>query len=406
MADPKYANLYGIAHDQPDVYETSDLPEVDQITDIFEEKSEAIERLSISGPDAFNLFKGKEADATTVDFSRVRKSRIGSYNIRSHDWELAAADEEETQLQKYNRLKLEVENLIAEISSFSQNKEKDLTELSDNLQISTNSAQDLLSKIADLKLIEKTGKGSSTSDSTSEGTQFMKLTNHLNGLREKLENKEIPEKELNEVNACVENTAQFLLKLKPNQRTMLIARSTELERKISKLESLIGSGVSSTVRLCNVNVDDGLLNCCQWMVAKLSLLDSTQLDAMECRVGNINSRLEQILSNLNSAAQDTDKDKKINELYELSTKVKEKSELVQNAVERMTALESLHQQGKFTLQTISHLEKLQTELAQNLANNETTLNNIKQSMAANTETINNNIESLKKRIEDLKKPKK
>ena len=38
---------------------------------------------------------------------------------RSRDWELAAADEEETQLQKYNRLKLEVENLIAEISNFS-----------------------------------------------------------------------------------------------------------------------------------------------------------------------------------------------------------------------------------------------------------------------------------------------
>lgn len=74
-----------------------------------------------------------------------------------------------------------------------------------------------------------------------------KLTSHLNSLREKLENKEIPEKELGDVNACIENTAQFLLKLKPNQRTMLIARSTELERKISKLESLIGTGVSSTV---------------------------------------------------------------------------------------------------------------------------------------------------------------
>ena len=30
MADPKYANLPGIAHDQPDVYETGDLPESEQ----------------------------------------------------------------------------------------------------------------------------------------------------------------------------------------------------------------------------------------------------------------------------------------------------------------------------------------------------------------------------------------
>ena len=30
MADPKYANLPGIAHDQPDVYGTGDLPESEQ----------------------------------------------------------------------------------------------------------------------------------------------------------------------------------------------------------------------------------------------------------------------------------------------------------------------------------------------------------------------------------------
>ena len=30
MADPKYANLPGIAHDQPDFYETGDLPESEQ----------------------------------------------------------------------------------------------------------------------------------------------------------------------------------------------------------------------------------------------------------------------------------------------------------------------------------------------------------------------------------------
>nr|ACI68512.1 Dynactin subunit 2 [Salmo salar] len=30
MADPKYANLPGIASNEPDVYETSDLPEDDQ----------------------------------------------------------------------------------------------------------------------------------------------------------------------------------------------------------------------------------------------------------------------------------------------------------------------------------------------------------------------------------------
>lgn len=60
-----------------------------------------------------------------------------------------------------------------------------------------------------------------------------------------------------------------------------------------------------------MNVSDGLISCCQWMIAKLSLLDSSQLDVMECRIGNINSRLEQILSSQNLATQDTEKDKKV-----------------------------------------------------------------------------------------------
>lgn len=58
--------------------------------------------------------------------------------------------------------------------------------------------------------------------------------------------------------------------------------------------------------------------------------------------------------------------------------------------------------GKHSLQTISHLEKLQTELAFNLANNETKLSNIKESMSNNVQTIKNNIESLRQRIDDIK----
>ncbi|CAG2069012.1 unnamed protein product, partial [Timema podura] len=36
MADSKYADLPGIAKDQPDVYETDDLPESDQNTNFYE----------------------------------------------------------------------------------------------------------------------------------------------------------------------------------------------------------------------------------------------------------------------------------------------------------------------------------------------------------------------------------
>ena len=57
-------------HDQPDVYETSELPESEQ----YEyhdgiESSDAIEVLHISAPDAHSKFANKILDASRVDFS-------------------------------------------------------------------------------------------------------------------------------------------------------------------------------------------------------------------------------------------------------------------------------------------------------------------------------------------------
>lgn len=105
MADPKYENLPGIvstlcrksenywsrfvdigvlnfyfsqAYDQPDVYETGDLPEADQPDPSEEEENECIEQLHLSVKDSFNKFKGRFLTGA-VDFSDrlSRKNRIG-----------------------------------------------------------------------------------------------------------------------------------------------------------------------------------------------------------------------------------------------------------------------------------------------------------------------------------------
>ena len=81
MADPKYANLPGIAHDQPDVYETGDLPESEQHYEDDDADQgggggglggimdNAVETLHISASDAMGRFAGKNLDASAVDFS-------------------------------------------------------------------------------------------------------------------------------------------------------------------------------------------------------------------------------------------------------------------------------------------------------------------------------------------------
>lgn len=55
-------------------------------------------------------------------------------------------------------------------------------------------------------------------------------------------------------------------------------------------------------------------------------------------------KLEQTAVKLD--CQDPEKDKKINELYEIISKAKQESHLLPDVLQRMVALESLHQKGK------------------------------------------------------------
>ncbi len=132
-----------------------------------------------------------------------------------------------------------------------------------------------------------------------------------------------------------DNSVHYLFSVKPNKQSQITSHITDLEQRVSKLETLVGSNaghvVSSLVviviryssfrlivylfpiqlRLCNTNTDNGLVNCCQWMIGKLSLLDSTQLDAIETKISNVNSRTEQFLGTYYSFMQDSDKEKKV-----------------------------------------------------------------------------------------------
>lgn len=76
---------------------------------------------------------------------------------------------------------------------------------------------------------------------------------------------------------------------------------------------------------------------------QLSILNSSQLDAVDTRVSNLLPKLEQTAAKLD--CQDTEKDKKINGLYEIILKAKQESHLLPDVLQRMVALESLHQKG-------------------------------------------------------------
>ncbi|KAJ0069105.1 hypothetical protein NL108_017979 [Boleophthalmus pectinirostris] len=119
MADPKYANLPGIAFNEPDVYETGDLPEDDQAQFESEELcSDSVERIVVNPNAAYDKFKDKHVSTKGLDFSdRISKSRRVGYESGEFEILGEGSGIKETPQQKYLRLVNEIQELTKEVDT-------------------------------------------------------------------------------------------------------------------------------------------------------------------------------------------------------------------------------------------------------------------------------------------------
>lgn len=126
--------------------------------------------MHISATDAFNMFKGKYVDTKSVDFSErlSRRSRTG-YDARSGDFELSAANENETPIGKYQRLKCEIHDLLEDINKLKDEKTEDSKSSSVPL---VNQVEETNKLLQDLSLEEILGKDLVSSLSDPQGTQL------------------------------------------------------------------------------------------------------------------------------------------------------------------------------------------------------------------------------------------
>lgn len=151
------------------MYEANELPESEQTADFYEEENEPIEKIHISVGDAYNKFKGKFLNASTVDFSsRIGRTIRTGYDATSGDWELVGPGAKETPIQKYHRLQCEMKELLEEINGTQKNKNEEEV----NCLISTQQVEQSLKTLADLKLEEQLGEEIISKISDPQGVQI------------------------------------------------------------------------------------------------------------------------------------------------------------------------------------------------------------------------------------------
>ena len=403
MADPKYANLPGIAHDQPDIYETGEhLPECDLHQPDGEEMSESVETLHVSASDAFGKFKGKKGP-TNVDLSgRIQGSKDNWHG----DYELVGAGNgavgAETPLQKYQRLNCEVRELLEELDVAksqaieNETKEKHAQSLV-GIATQTNQLQDQLSK---LKLEERLGSNLVKKLDDPRGTAKEKLMSQLQAVSEaKTDAENVKSKSTKEEDSKV----MYELLMKPNVANFEDhVQIAEIEKRLESLEKVIAVSPEKLSTLSIETNQKNVFGAVDVLNTKLSLLNPSNLDHIE-------GRLAALLQKMNSAAEqkdvkeDVEKQGKIEELYDLCVKGEANSVVLSDVVDRLDALQSLHENALQFTKAISQLDTVQQKLEMNLSGNGTMLKETQTKFQENILNIQNNFDNLEKRVDNLKK---
>ncbi|KAK4325893.1 hypothetical protein Pmani_003550 [Petrolisthes manimaculis] len=405
MADPKYAALPGIVYDQPDVFETSELPECEQDYTLGEgtDGSTAVETLHISADDAHSQFKGKALDATHVDFSdRITANRRRGYNARRIEWEVAGEGEEETVMQKYQRLQCEVTQLLEEVQALKGESVGCGDGVASSVELGKQ-VESLHTTLLDLKLEDTLGAELVAAISDPQLALQKKLINLLESFKQVGLVSEKSEKNKGETMQQAGDGSAILYQLyyaPEHAKLNQLASMATLEKKIDRLENLIGNNPDKLSSLSAWTNHKSVVGSVQVLSARLALLEPAHLDHVEGRLHAIHTRMNSI-SEKKAAIEDADKQSKVSELYELAKKTEALCSALPEVVNRLKSLEALHNQAMQFSGSLKQLYVTQTRLAATLQSNADLLSGVQEKFTHNLDIIHKNIGSLDTRMQTL-----
>uniref|UniRef100_A0A9J8CPC7 Dynactin 2 (p50) n=1 Tax=Cyprinus carpio carpio TaxID=630221 RepID=A0A9J8CPC7_CYPCA len=390
MADPKYANLPGIASNEPDVYETSDLPEDDQAQFESEELcSDSVERLVVNPNAAYDKFKDKHVSAKGLDFSdRISKSRRVGYE--SGEFELLAegCGVKETPQQKYQRLVNEIHELCQDVEQIQvTTKESSSEERLTPVALAQQAAQ-LKQQLVSAHLDSLLGPNAHINLTDPDGALAKRLLTQLEvarGVRSGAgaENKTAAPK-------GPDGVILYELHSRPEQEKFTeSAKIAELERRLAELETALGSGAEKqdTIEL---------------LQARVGALDAATLDQVEARLQSVLGKMNEIAKH-KAAIEDAETQNKVSQLYDVVQKWDAMATSLPQLLQRLLAVRELHEQAMQFGQLLTHLDTTQQMINNSLKDNSTLLTQVQQTMKENLLSVEENFSALDQRMKKLSK---
>ncbi|KAL3313762.1 Dynactin subunit 2 [Cichlidogyrus casuarinus] len=383
--DPKYADLPWIAHNQPDVYESGNLPESDQVLakkdkiDNFDLKSE-VHVSTINADEAYKKFSNFVVDANSTDFADVFAGK-GYQLYTSYE------TEKESLSQRLQRLQAEVAAL-----------QEDAAKLGDNSKAEADETIKLPEVVETVEKLQAT----LSSLQLENNFEFKGPSNEAQLLR-KVKEQLVEFKSSEGKETAVSNDdKQIIYELYhglDKQKNLEEEKIASLNSRIQRIEALIGTPDPNRLSILTADTSQcSLLDAANKIAARSALLRGDNLDQVEARLTSLNSKL-QALENKKEAIAEADMQKKISELYEVAKKWRGFSESLPLITERMCSLKELHEKASDFNNALVSLEKDQKEMETNLKSYRSMLDNVESRFAESVKKIEENTGTLEKKLQ-------
>ncbi|KAA0712653.1 Dynactin subunit 2 [Triplophysa tibetana] len=403
MADPKYANLPGIASNEPDVYETSDLPEDDQAQFESEELcSDSVERIVVNPNAAYDKFKDKHISTKGLDFSeRISKSRRVGYE--SGDYELLAegCGLKETPQQKYQRLVNEIHELCQDVENIQvSTKESSAEERLTPVALAQQAAQ-LKQQLVSAHLDSLLGPNANINLTDPDGALAKRLLTQLEVARG------VRSGGAGEGKTAAprgpDGVILYELHSRPEQEKFTeSAKVADLERRLAELESSVGSGSDKQGPLSAGVQGASLTDTIELLQARVNALDAATLDQVEARLQSVLGKMNEIAKH-KAAVEDAETQNKVSQLYDVVQKWDAMATSLPQVVQRLMAVKELHEQAMQFGQLLTHLDTTQQMINNSLKDNSTLLTQVQQTMKENLVAVEENFATLDERMKKLSK---
>jgi len=297
---------------------------------------------------------------------------------------LAAEGEKETPIEKCRRLQCEMSELMQEISQLQNdaNISKENKQAYEAVGMVVTGAKKVLDS---LRLEHVLGK---ETVSTASDNELKKLFSQVEQYKKSGGGTVLPQ-------VAIGNTEL--------QHTTRIA---ELEHRLHQLEKAIGAQPEKVSRLAGHLGTSTLLDTVQQLSTKAALLQPGQLDLIEARLSNLATKMDAIAEKSSGSNQDAARDQKTLELYEIAKRTEPIVQILPNMLQRMQALENLHNYATNFSKIIAELETSQSALLTNISSNKTLLQGVQEAFAVNLENINKEVNKLETRLNAVAPAKK